>query len=222
MNFDQIIKGWWMLINYMTLNKLPNLYVPWYPSLKMNKIMPACLSVSWGCWQSKWVHVQCMRFSREKCWLNVRFAFATLNAELSCSAPHLSPWKGLCCFWWVTPVFCFSFLALAGLLPGSAWWKMYYAVWNREWGDGGKTQSPPTLLLSDRECRYAARLWVMKGIVDSWSQGANIWAGACSTEGYRKGQNRAAIHTNEYHERAIDCLPLRFCPSWVMNLLVCG
>lgn len=79
MNFDQVIKRWWMLISYGTLNKLPNFYVPWYPSLKMKKMMPACPCISWGCWQSKWVHVQCMRFLREKCWLNVKFAFVTFN-----------------------------------------------------------------------------------------------------------------------------------------------
>lgn len=85
----------------------------------------------------------------------------------------------------------------------------------REWGDDGKTQRPLTLLLSDSRCGCAVRLWVTKGIVDSWTQGANIWAGADSTKGYRKGQNRAATHTNECHERAkYHCLPLRFCPSW--------
>lgn len=44
MNFKQGIKRWEMLISYVTLDKLPNLFVPWVSFLE-NEDDNACLAV---------------------------------------------------------------------------------------------------------------------------------------------------------------------------------
>lgn len=66
---------------------------------KMKKIMPSWLSFSWGYWQSKNEFMFSVQCSKERCWWNAKFALASLKkCHHPCSAPHLSPWKGLCSF----------------------------------------------------------------------------------------------------------------------------
>lgn len=89
-----------------------------YPFLKMKKIKPSWLSISWGYWQSKWVHVQCMKCSKERCSWNVKFAFASLKmSSPSCPVPH---GRASALSDKVIPQDSLSSLAPAGLLPVSA------------------------------------------------------------------------------------------------------
>lgn len=78
---------------WMWLAMWPNLFVPQVPVpvLKMKNIRPAWLSISWRYWQSKWVHVQCMRCSEKRCRLNTKLAFAALNLISFSSLSN--PWK---------------------------------------------------------------------------------------------------------------------------------
>lgn len=177
-----------MLINYVTLDRLPNLLVPPVSFSKMKKIMPSWLSFSWGYWQSKWVHVQCMRCSKERCWWNVKFALASLKNVITllfCSSSW--PVEGPLSFeqgrWQVS----LSSLAPAGLLPVSAWWRI---LWCRVGHLGGGDPGTLTLLSGDGVLGVG-RLWITGETVGPLAQGATLWAEAGGSGLYRKDQTRA-------------------------------
>lgn len=166
-----------------------------------------------------------MRYSRERCWLNVKFAFAALNIITLLFCTSSQPMEGFLLCLTGDPRILTFLPGPARLLPGSAWWRICGARGAcREWGDGEKTQSSLTLLLSDRVCGCTVRLWITKGIMDSFTQGTTFWAGAGGTDGYKKGQNRAAMHTNECNESMIGCLwdsvpPMSLISWYVVNVL---
>lgn len=174
-----------------------------YPFLKMKRIMPTWLSITWGYWQSKWVHVQCMRYSKERCWLNVKFAIAIYMSSFFHSAPHLGPWKGLCIFW--------RCYATGFCLSSPALW--YYFLWvpdegnmvrggaSREWS--GWWKDPTPTLTHDGGCG----VWwdcAPEGIVGPLTQGATFWAGAGGTKGHRKGSNRGGSEHKSSIMKSMD------------------
>ena len=139
-----------------------------YPFSKMKKIMPSWLSISWGYWQSKWVLAQRMRCSKERCWWNVKFAFASLKmSAASCSAPPLGPWKGLCSLGQGCRSASLSSLTPAGLLPVSTWWRVCGAGWDT-WAGGDP--GPLALLLGDRVLGVGT-LWITGETVGPLTQG---------------------------------------------------
>lgn len=130
-------------------------------------------------------------YSRERCWLNVKFAFAALNiiALLFCTSSQ--PMEGFYYAWfWVIPEFCLCSLALQDYFLEVPDGEFVVPGWGgracRELVDGKKTQSSLTLLLSDRVCGCMVRLWITKGIVDSFTQGTIFWAGAGGTNGTKR------------------------------------
>lgn len=92
-----------MLINYVASNTFPNLFVPWVAFLQNEGIILAWFSIFRGYWQRKWVHVQCMRCSKGRCQLNIKFSVAILylmTRMASSSSSQSKEGKGLFGFWW--------------------------------------------------------------------------------------------------------------------------